>query len=80
MACEHKRLKSVNCVLYCMDCGAKLGDAAAAGTSSGAQGAPPDARRLARAYGPPKGKAFGDDGASGGKAEKAKRTRKKAET
>ena len=24
MACEHKRLKSVNCVLYCMDCGAKL--------------------------------------------------------
>lgn len=24
MACEHKRIKSVNCVLYCMDCGAKL--------------------------------------------------------
>lgn len=24
MACEHKRVKSVNCVLYCMDCGAKL--------------------------------------------------------
>lgn len=24
MACEHKRLKSVNCVLYCMDCGARL--------------------------------------------------------
>lgn len=24
MACEHKRLKSVNCVLYCMDCGAKV--------------------------------------------------------
>ena len=70
MACGHKRLKSVNCVLFCMDCGAKLGDAAAAGTSSGAQGAPPS----------PKGKAFGDDGASGEKAEKAKRTRKKAET
>lgn len=24
MACEHKRLKSVNCVLYCMDCGVKI--------------------------------------------------------
>ncbi|MBR7189298.1 MAG: hypothetical protein IKD53_12210 [Clostridia bacterium] len=24
MACEHKRLKSVNCVIFCMDCGAKL--------------------------------------------------------
>ena len=24
MACEHKRLKSVNCVLYCMDCGTRL--------------------------------------------------------
>lgn len=24
MACEHKRVKSVNCVLYCMDCGARL--------------------------------------------------------
>ena len=24
MACEHKRLKSVNCVMYCMDCGARL--------------------------------------------------------
>lgn len=24
MSCEHKRLKSVNCVLYCMDCGARL--------------------------------------------------------
>ena len=24
MACEHKHIKSVNCVLYCMDCGAKL--------------------------------------------------------
>ena len=24
MGCEHKRIKSVNCVLYCMDCGAKL--------------------------------------------------------
>ena len=24
MACDHKRVKSVNCVLYCMDCGAKL--------------------------------------------------------
>lgn len=24
MACDHKRVKSVNCVLYCMDCGAKV--------------------------------------------------------
>lgn len=24
MNCEHKRLKSVNCVLYCADCGAKI--------------------------------------------------------
>lgn len=24
MACEHKRIKSVNCVLFCADCGAKL--------------------------------------------------------
>lgn len=24
MACKHKRLKSVNCVLYCMDCEAKI--------------------------------------------------------
>jgi hypothetical protein len=24
VACEHKRLKSVNCVLYCMDCGEKI--------------------------------------------------------
>ena len=24
MACEHKRVKSVNCVIFCMDCGAKL--------------------------------------------------------
>ena len=24
MACEHKRIMSRNCVLYCMDCGAKL--------------------------------------------------------
>ena len=24
MACEHKRLKCVNCVLYCADCGARL--------------------------------------------------------
>ena len=24
MFCEHKRLKSVNCVLYCADCGARL--------------------------------------------------------
>ena len=22
--CEHKRIKSVNCVLFCMDCGAQL--------------------------------------------------------
>ena len=21
MDCEHKRVKSVNCVIYCMDCG-----------------------------------------------------------
>ena len=24
MACEHKRIKSVNCEIFCMDCGAKL--------------------------------------------------------
>ena len=22
--CDHKRIKSVNCVLYCIDCGAQL--------------------------------------------------------
>ena len=24
MGCEHKRVKSVNCVIYCMDCGARV--------------------------------------------------------
>ena len=24
MACEHKRIKSVNCVIFCADCGEKL--------------------------------------------------------
>ena len=24
MACKHKRIKSVNCVLFCMDCGEQL--------------------------------------------------------
>ncbi len=24
MACEHKRIMSRNCVIFCMDCGAKL--------------------------------------------------------
>ena len=24
MACEHKRIKSVNCVIYCAECGEKL--------------------------------------------------------
>ena len=24
MACEHKRIKSVNCEIFCMDCGEKL--------------------------------------------------------
>ena len=24
MNCVHKRIKSVNCVLYCMECGAEL--------------------------------------------------------
>ena len=24
MACEHKHIKSVNCELFCMDCGAKI--------------------------------------------------------
>ena len=24
MECEHKRIKSVNCALYCMDCGKEL--------------------------------------------------------
>lgn len=26
MACEHKNIKSVNCVLYCIDCGERLPD------------------------------------------------------
>ena len=24
MSCEHKRLKSVDCVLFCADCGARI--------------------------------------------------------
>ena len=24
MVCEHKRVKSVNCVIFCMDCGARV--------------------------------------------------------
>lgn len=24
MTCEHKRLKSVNCVIYCADCGVRM--------------------------------------------------------
>lgn len=24
VACEHKRIKSVNCVLFCADCGARM--------------------------------------------------------
>lgn len=24
MACKHERIKSVNCVLFCIDCGEKL--------------------------------------------------------
>ena len=24
VVCEHKRIKSVNCVIFCMDCGARL--------------------------------------------------------
>ena len=24
VACEHKRIKSVNCVIYCTECGEKL--------------------------------------------------------
>ena len=24
MACQHERIKSVNCVIYCADCGEKL--------------------------------------------------------
>ena len=55
MSCEHKRLKSVDCVLYCADCGARLEVVPATRTSSGAD-APPSPE---------------------GKAEKAKRTRKK---
>jgi hypothetical protein len=31
MACEHKRIMSRNCVLYCADCGAKLPAQCAAG-------------------------------------------------
>lgn len=40
MACEHKRLKSVNCVIMCADCGAVM----EIGTSSGAD-APPSPTR-----------------------------------
>lgn len=32
MACEHKRLKSVNCVLYCAECGARIDNPAEAQT------------------------------------------------
>lgn len=31
MACEHKRIMSRNCVLYCADCGAMLPAQSAAG-------------------------------------------------
>ena len=31
MACEHKRIMSRNCVLYCADCGAELPAQCAAG-------------------------------------------------
>ena len=43
MACEHKRLKSVNCVIMCADCGAVLPAqyAAGGGTTSPGAGAPP---------------------------------------
>ena len=37
MTCEHKRLKCVNCVLYCADCGAKVERGT---TSSAPEGAP----------------------------------------
>ena len=63
MGCEHKRVKSVNCVIFCMDCGARLEGERPLPPPSGA----PDARKLARAFGPPKGEGLG----------KAKRTRKK---
>lgn len=26
MPCEHKHIKSVNCILYCIDCGERLPD------------------------------------------------------
>ena len=26
MVCKHKRVKSVNCMLFCMDCGERLPD------------------------------------------------------
>ena len=40
MGCEHKHVKSVNCVIYCMDCGARVEVVRATRTSSGAD-APP---------------------------------------
>lgn len=40
MGCEHKRVKSVNCVIFCMDCGARIEVVPATRTSSGAD-APP---------------------------------------
>lgn len=52
MACEHKRLKCVNCVIMCADCGAVLPAQCANGgsTATGAQETKPDkpGKRAAR--------------------------------
>ena len=68
MTCEHKRLKSVNCVIMCADCGAVMpAQYAAGGETTGDSPRP---------YGPPPSRrgAFGDDD-----GEPKKRGRKKKE-
>lgn len=48
MACRHRRLKSVNCELFCLDCGAKIGTKKE--TTSPGAGAPSSHRQgIARA-------------------------------
>lgn len=64
MACDHKRVKSVNCVLYCMDCGAKVDAQNAEKPREAAAGAATDG------FERPSGRKIGFE------AEKPKRTRK----
>lgn len=64
--CAHRRVKSVDCVIFCLDCGARV------------EGGPlPPA---SQAPSPERGRLLADASSPEGKAEKAKRTaRKKAE-